>query len=33
MALQAPERIDALLAERAAQPVIERLHVLAATSN
>ncbi len=29
MALQAPERIDALLAERAAQPVIERLHVLA----
>jgi pilus assembly protein CpaE len=28
-ALQAPERIDALLAERAAQPVIERLHVLA----
>jgi pilus assembly protein CpaE len=29
MALEAPERIDALLAERAAQPVIERLHILA----
>lgn len=29
MALQTPDRIDALLAERAAQPVIERLHVLA----
>jgi pilus assembly protein CpaE len=29
MALAAPERIDALLAERAAQPVAERLHVLA----
>jgi pilus assembly protein CpaE len=29
MALEAPERIDALLAERAAQPVAERLHVLA----
>jgi len=28
-ALQAPERIDALLAERAAQPVSDRLHVLA----
>ena len=27
-ALQAPERIDALLAERAAQPVTDRLHVL-----
>jgi pilus assembly protein CpaE len=30
MALQAPERVDALLAERAAQPVDDRLHVLAA---
>ncbi len=30
MALQAPERIDALLAERAAEPVDDRLHVLAA---
>jgi pilus assembly protein CpaE len=29
MALEAPERIDTLLAERAAQPVSERLHVLA----
>jgi pilus assembly protein CpaE len=29
-ALEAPERIDALLAERAAQPVAERLHVLSA---
>jgi pilus assembly protein CpaE len=29
MALAAPERIDALLAERAAQPVAERLHMLA----
>jgi pilus assembly protein CpaE len=29
MALEAPERIDALLAERVAQPVAERLHVLA----
>jgi len=29
MALEAPERIDALLAERAAQPVAERLHLLA----
>lgn len=29
-ALEAPERIDALLAERAAQPVSDRLHVLAA---
>ena len=29
MALEAPERIDALLAERAAQPVNDRLHVLA----
>ena len=29
MALEAPERIDALLAERAAQPVADRLHVLA----
>jgi len=29
MALETPERIDALLAERAAQPVIGRLHVLA----
>src|SRR6185437_12297182 len=29
MALEAPERIDALLAERAAQPAAERLHVLA----
>lgn len=29
MALQTPERIDALLAERAAQPIIERLHILA----
>lgn len=28
-ALEAPERIDALLAERAAQPVADRLHVLA----
>jgi pilus assembly protein CpaE len=28
MALEAPERIDALLAERAAQPVADRLHVL-----
>lgn len=28
MALEAPERIDALLAERAAQPAAERLHVL-----
>lgn len=28
-ALETPERIDALLAERAAQPVSERLHVLA----
>jgi pilus assembly protein CpaE len=28
-ALEAPERIDTLLAERAAQPVSERLHVLA----
>jgi pilus assembly protein CpaE len=28
-ALESPERIDALLAERAAQPVAERLHVLA----
>ncbi len=28
-ALQAPERIDSLLAERAAQPVDDRLHVLA----
>lgn len=28
-ALQAPDRIDALLAERAAQPVSDRLHVLA----
>jgi pilus assembly protein CpaE len=28
-ALEAPERIDALLAERAAQPAAERLHVLA----
>jgi pilus assembly protein CpaE len=28
-ALETPERIDALLAERAAQPVAERLHVLA----
>lgn len=28
-ALQAPDRIDALLAERAAQPVNDRLHVLA----
>lgn len=29
MALEAPERIDALLAERAAQPAGDRLHVLA----
>jgi pilus assembly protein CpaE len=29
MALETPERIDALLAERAAQPAAERLHVLA----
>lgn len=29
MALETPERIDALLAERAAQPVADRLHVLA----
>jgi pilus assembly protein CpaE len=29
-ALEAPERIDALLAERAAQPIAERLHVLSA---
>lgn len=29
MALEAPERIDTLLAERAAQPAAERLHVLA----
>ena len=29
MALESPERIDALLAERAAQPVADRLHVLA----
>ncbi|MEA2737425.1 MAG: pilus assembly protein CpaE [Acetobacteraceae bacterium] len=29
MALEAPERIDALLAERAAQPISERLHLLA----
>ena len=29
-ALQSPDRIDALLAERAAQPVEDRLHVLAA---
>ena len=29
MALAAPERIDALLAERAAQPVAGRLHMLA----
>jgi len=29
MALEGPDRIDALLAERAAQPVAERLHVLA----
>jgi pilus assembly protein CpaE len=29
-ALETPERIDALLAERAAQPAAERLHVLAA---
>lgn len=29
MALESPERIDSLLAERAAQPVAERLHVLA----
>jgi pilus assembly protein CpaE len=28
MALESPERIDALLAERAAQPVADRLHVL-----
>ncbi len=28
LALETPERIDALLAERAAQPVSERLHVL-----
>lgn len=30
VALESPERIDALLAERAAQPVGDRLHVLAA---
>jgi pilus assembly protein CpaE len=29
MALEAPERIDALLAERAAQPAADRLHLLA----
>ena len=29
MALESPDRIDALLAERAAQPAAERLHVLA----
>jgi len=29
MALEGPDRIDALLAERAAQPVADRLHVLA----
>ena len=29
MALEMPERIDALLAERAAQPAAERLHILA----
>jgi pilus assembly protein CpaE len=29
MALETPDRIDALLAERAAQPAAERLHVLA----
>lgn len=29
MALEAPQRIDALLAERTAQPVADRLHVLA----
>jgi len=29
MALESPERIDSLLAERAAQPVADRLHVLA----
>src|SRR6185437_3189510 len=29
MALEAPDRIDALLAERAAQPAADRLHVLA----
>ncbi len=29
MALEAPDRIDTLLAERAAQPVADRLHVLA----
>lgn len=29
MALETPERIDALLAERAAQPAADRLHVLA----
>ena len=29
VALEAPERIDALLAERAAQPAADRLHVLA----
>ncbi len=28
LALEAPERVDALLAERAAQPAAERLHVL-----
>lgn len=28
MALEAPERVDALLAERAAQPAADRLHVL-----
>jgi pilus assembly protein CpaE len=30
MALEAPDRIDSLLAERAAQPAADRLHVLAA---
>ena len=30
MALEAPDRIDGLLAERAAQPAADRLHVLAA---
>ena len=29
MVLRTPERIDTLLAERAAQPVTDRLHVLA----
>ena len=29
MALETPERIDALLAERAAQPAADRLHILA----